>query len=69
MDNQKSTQLLDYEVDVAFYDVTSFYFDIAVEEVGVLRQKVFGSFLPNSPEKSTFAWNDLSLRLLCSAVF
>lgn len=38
----KNTQLLDYKVDVVFYDVTTFYFDSDYEEQGALRQKGFG---------------------------
>jgi transposase len=38
----KNTQLLDYEVDVVFYDVTTFYFDSDYEAAGELRQKGFG---------------------------
>jgi transposase len=38
----KNTQFFDYEVDVVFYDVTTFYFDSDYEEEGALRQKGFG---------------------------
>lgn len=39
---QKNIQLFDYEVDVVFYDVTTFYFDSEEEQEGSLRQKGFG---------------------------
>jgi transposase len=38
----KNTQLIDYQLDVVFYDVTTFYFDSDYEEEGALRQKGFG---------------------------
>lgn len=38
----KNMQLFDYEVDVVFYDVTTFYFDSEIEDCGALRQKGFG---------------------------
>lgn len=38
----KNRQLLDYDVDVVFYDVTTFYFDSSDEIEGTLRQKGFG---------------------------
>jgi transposase len=38
----KNIKLLDYELDVVFYDVTTFYFDSDYEEPDALRQKGFG---------------------------
>jgi len=38
----KHTNLFNYELDVVFYDVTTFYFDSDVVEEGALRQKGFG---------------------------
>lgn len=40
--HQKNTKLLNYELDVVFYDVTTFYFDSEVEIPDALRQKGFG---------------------------
>ena len=39
---EKNKKLFDYEVDIVFYDVTTFYFDSEVEEAESLRQKGFG---------------------------
>ena len=36
------TNLFNYEIDVVFYDVTTFYFESSVEQEGMLRQKGFG---------------------------
>lgn len=38
----KNVKMFDYEVDVVFYDVTTFYFDSDIEQDGSLRQKGFG---------------------------
>lgn len=38
----KNAQFFDYELDVVFYDVTTFYFDSDYEQEGALRQKGFG---------------------------
>jgi transposase len=38
----KNIKLLDYELDVVFYDVTTFYFDSDYEQPDALRQKGFG---------------------------
>lgn len=38
----RNVKMLDYEVDVVFYDVTTFYFESDYEEEGALRQKGFG---------------------------
>lgn len=38
----KHSSLFNYELDVVFYDVTTFYFDSDVVEQGALRQKGFG---------------------------
>jgi transposase len=38
----RNVKMLDYEVDVVFYDVTTFYFDSDYEQEGALRQKGFG---------------------------
>ena len=38
----KHTNLFNYELDVVFYDVTTFYFDSDVVQEGALRQKGFG---------------------------
>jgi hypothetical protein len=38
----KNRNLFNYELDVVFYDVTTFYFDSEVENEGSLRQLGFG---------------------------
>lgn len=38
----QNIKMLDYEIDVIFYDITTFYFDSDYEEEGALRQKGFG---------------------------
>lgn len=38
----KNRSLFNYELDVVFYDVTTFYFDSEVEQDGALRQMGFG---------------------------
>ncbi|HEX8279163.1 MAG TPA: IS1634 family transposase, partial [Segetibacter sp.] len=38
----KNRNLFNYELDVVFYDVTTFYFDSEVQEDGALRQMGFG---------------------------
>jgi transposase len=38
---ERNLKLLDYELDIVFYDVTTFYFDSYVEEEDSLRQKGF----------------------------
>ena len=38
----KNRNLFNYELDVVFYDVTTFYFDSEVENEGALRQMGFG---------------------------
>ena len=38
----KNRNLFNYELDVVFYDVTTFYFDSEVQENGALRQMGFG---------------------------
>ena len=38
----KNRSLFNYELDVVFYDVTTFYFDSEVQQAGALRQLGFG---------------------------
>ena len=40
--HKRNTELLDYQLDVVFYDVTTFYFDSDVEVEDALGQKGFG---------------------------